>query len=68
MKFGAKQIMQIQAALKKHGYDEVEPDGITGSKTIDAIKAFQTKHKLKVTANADEALLRAMVKAGWIKG
>jgi peptidoglycan hydrolase-like protein with peptidoglycan-binding domain len=65
---GAKQISQIQSALKKHGYDEVEPDGIVGSKTSDAIKAFQIKHKLKVTARADETLLRAMVKAGWVKG
>ncbi len=64
----AKQIMQIQAALRKHGHDQVEPDGIAGSKTTDAIKAFQAKYKLKVTAAADESLLRAMIRAGWIKG
>jgi murein L,D-transpeptidase YcbB/YkuD len=65
--FGSKQIIQIQAALKKHGHDDVEPDGIIGSKTSEAIKAFQIKHKLKATAKADQDLLRAMVKAGWVK-
>ena len=64
----ADDLQRVQAALKKHGHGEVDADGIYGSKTSDAIKAFQTSHKMKVTGAADAALLRAMAKAGWIEG
>lgn len=60
------QIKRIQAALKKHGHDEIDADGIAGSKTRDAIKAYQARKKLKVTGVADAALLKSMTKAGWI--
>jgi peptidoglycan hydrolase-like protein with peptidoglycan-binding domain len=63
----AQMIKSIQAALKKHGHDEIEPDGIAGSKTSAAVKEFQKAKKLKVTGIADEAVLKAMRKAGWVK-
>lgn len=59
-------VKAIQAALKKHGHDEIEPDGIAGSKTAAAIKEYQKAKKLKVTGVADEALLKSMKKAGWL--
>jgi peptidoglycan hydrolase-like protein with peptidoglycan-binding domain len=60
-------VKSIQAALKKHGHDEIEPDGIAGSKTSAAIKEYQKAKKLKVTGAADEAVLKSMQKSGWIK-
>ncbi len=59
-------VKSIQAALKKHGHDEIEPDGIAGSKTNAAIKEYQKAKKLKVTGVADEALLKSMKKSGWL--
>jgi peptidoglycan hydrolase-like protein with peptidoglycan-binding domain len=64
----AQTVKAIQAALKSHGHDEIEPDGIAGSKTSAAVKEFQKAKKLKVTGVADEAVLKAMRKAGWVKG
>lgn len=64
----AETIKAIQAALKAHGHEEIEPDGIAGSKTAAAVKEFQKAKKLKVTGAADEALLKAMRKSGWVKG
>ena len=63
----AEEIKRIQAALRNHGHVEVDADGIAGSKTREAIKAFQSSRKLKATGVADAELLRAMNKAGWFK-
>jgi peptidoglycan hydrolase-like protein with peptidoglycan-binding domain len=63
----AEDIKRIQAALQKHGHEEVDADGIAGSKTSEAIKVFQSARKLKATGVADAELLRAMSKAGWVK-
>jgi peptidoglycan hydrolase-like protein with peptidoglycan-binding domain len=62
----ADTVKSIQAALKKHGHDEIEPDGIAGSKTAAAIKEYQKAKKLKVTGVADEALVQSMKKSGWL--
>jgi peptidoglycan hydrolase-like protein with peptidoglycan-binding domain len=60
-------IARIQAALNLHGHDEIEADGIAGTKTRDAIRAFQAKLKMTVTGEPDASLLRVMIKQGWIK-
>jgi peptidoglycan hydrolase-like protein with peptidoglycan-binding domain len=62
----AQMVKSIQAALKKHGHDEIEPDGIAGSKTSAAVKEYQKAKKLKVTGVADEAVLKSMQKSGWL--
>jgi peptidoglycan hydrolase-like protein with peptidoglycan-binding domain len=63
----ASDISRIQAALKRHGYDGIDADGIAGTKTRDAVRAFQAKLKMTVTGEPDAALLRVMIKQGWIK-
>ena len=63
----ASDIARIQTALKLHGHDEIEADGIAGTKTREAIRAFQAKLKMTVTGEPDAALLRVMIKQGWIK-
>ena len=60
-------VAKIQTALKRLGYEGVEPDGIAGSKTREAVRAFQTKLKMTVTGEPDAALLGIMLKQGWIK-
>jgi peptidoglycan hydrolase-like protein with peptidoglycan-binding domain len=60
-------VAQIQAALKRLGYEGIEADGIAGTKTRDAVRAFQTKLKMTVTGEPDAALLSLMIKQGWIK-
>lgn len=64
----ASDIARIQAALKLHGHDGIEADGIAGAKTREAIRAFQAKLKMTVTGEPDAALLQLMIKQGWIKG
>ena len=66
-KAASPDIARIQAALKLHGHDEIEADGIAGTKTRDAIRAFQAKLKMTVTGEPDAALLSLMIKQGWIK-
>jgi peptidoglycan hydrolase-like protein with peptidoglycan-binding domain len=60
-------VVKIQAALKRLGYEGIEPDGIAGTKTREAVRAFQTKLKMTVTGEPDAALLNIMVRQGWIK-
>lgn len=45
-------VMEIQKALEKAGA-RIELDGVFGKQTSDALKAFQTKHKIKPTGIAD---------------
>jgi peptidoglycan hydrolase-like protein with peptidoglycan-binding domain len=66
-KSASSDIARIQAALKLHGHDGIEADGIAGTKTRDAIRAFQAKLKMTVTGEPDAALLNIMIKQGWIK-
>jgi peptidoglycan hydrolase-like protein with peptidoglycan-binding domain len=66
-KAASPDVAQIQAALKQLGYEGIEPDGIAGSKTREAVRAFQAKLKMTVTGEPDAALLSIMVKQGWIK-
>jgi len=40
------QIKEIQSLLNSFGYDTGTPDGIAGSKTRNALREFQNKHKL----------------------
>lgn len=60
-------VAKIQTALKRLGYEGIEPDGIAGSKTREAVRAFQLKLKMTVTGEPDAALLGIMMKQGWIK-
>jgi peptidoglycan hydrolase-like protein with peptidoglycan-binding domain len=66
-KAASPDVAEIQAALKQLGYEGIEADGIAGTKTRDAVRAFQAKLKMTVTGEPDSALLNIMVKQGWIK-
>lgn len=57
-----KAIRNIQLILNKHGYDAGGSDGKIGSKTRDAIMAFQKDNGLKPTGNIDKDLVRNLLR------
>lgn len=61
-KYGARgnEVSQIQEKLKRWGYYNGSIDGIYGSKTLSAVKAFQRKNGLTVDGIAGQKTLSAM--------
>lgn len=61
-KYGSQgeEVKQIQTKLKRWGYYNGNVDGIFGSKTLSAIKAFQKKNGLTVDGIAGTKTLNAM--------
>ncbi len=61
-KYGSRgnEVKQIQEKLKRWGYYNGSVDGIYGSKTLAAVKAFQKKNNLTVDGIAGEKTLTAM--------
>jgi localization factor PodJL len=56
-----KAVQNIQRILNKNGYDAGGADGIMGTKTKDAIMAFQSDNGLKATGEVDEKLVKALL-------
>ena len=52
-------VADVQKALNKNGA-KLKVDGRMGPGTKKAVKAYQTKHKLKATGIADEETLKAL--------
>ena len=61
-KYGSSgaEVTQIQTKLKRWGYYNGSIDGIYGSKTLAAVRWFQSKNGLKVDGIAGSATLKAM--------
>ena len=61
-KYGSRgdEVRQIQTKLKRWGYYNGSIDGIYGSKTLSAVKAFQRKNGLTVDGIAGQKTLSAM--------
>ena len=61
-KYGSRgnEVSQIQEKLKRWGYYNGSIDGIYGSKTLSAVKAFQRKNGLTVDGIAGQKTLSAM--------
>ena len=61
-KYGSQgeEVKQIQTKLKRWGYYNGSVDGIFGSKTLSAVKAFQKKNGLTVDGIAGTKTLNAM--------
>lgn len=61
-KYGSQgeEVKQIQTKLKRWGYYNGSVDGIYGSKTLSAVKAFQKKNGLTVDGIAGTKTLNAM--------
>jgi localization factor PodJL len=56
-----KAIRNIQLILNKNGYDAGGSDGRLGTKTRDAIMAFQKSNGLKATGNIDKDLIKRLL-------
>lgn len=54
------EVKQIQTKLKQWGYYEGKVDGIFGSKTLSAVKKFQSKNGLKVDGIVGSKTLSAL--------
>ena len=61
-KYGSQgeEVRQIQTKLKRWGYYNESVDGVFGSKTLSAVKAFQKKNGLTVDGIAGTKTLNAM--------
>jgi membrane-bound lytic murein transglycosylase B len=57
-KFSATRIRSIQEGLHALGYNPGPPDGLTGPKTRQAIRAFQRDNRLSVDGRASSVLLQ----------
>lgn len=55
-----KLAMSVQTKLANQGYYHGQVDGIIGSGSIEAIRRFQTDHRLKATGKIDPKLLKAL--------
>ena len=56
-----KAIRNIQLILQKNGYDAGSADGVMGSKTRQAIAAFQKSNGMKPTGEVDQPLVEALL-------
>jgi photosystem II stability/assembly factor-like uncharacterized protein len=57
-------VKRVQEALKLVGYDVGQPDGVAGTRTVTAIRKFQTDKGIPVTGKIDSATLGALGLAG----
>jgi lipid-binding SYLF domain-containing protein/peptidoglycan hydrolase-like protein with peptidoglycan-binding domain len=54
-------VREAQAALKKEGFDPGPVDGIMGSKTMTALRDFQSHHGLEVTGTINSETEKALM-------
>jgi peptidoglycan hydrolase-like protein with peptidoglycan-binding domain len=57
-------VVRIQAGLKAFGNDEMEIDGVIGSRTKAAIREFQSLFGLPETGEPDQAVYAKMKEIG----
>lgn len=62
----ADRIRKVQTGLKQAGMKDMDVDGIMGSRTRQAVKEFQARNGLPETGEADDAVLKAMRRKGFI--
>ncbi|MFP5076550.1 peptidoglycan-binding protein [Rhizobium sp. YIM 134829] len=55
-------VRNIQAILNNNGFDAGKPDGELGTKTVSAIKAFQTSIGQEATGKITDALVKELLK------
>jgi hypothetical protein len=51
---------EMQRLLTQRGFDAGDPDGVIGSKTVEAIRAYQQARGMAVTGEPSQALLQAL--------
>ncbi len=61
------QIIEMQRLLTARGYETGDPDGVPGSRTREAIRAFQKSASLPVDGFASATLLEQLREAGMLR-
>src|SRR4051794_12502590 len=54
------ELRQAQEALQQKGFDPGQPDGVAGTRTRNAVQAFQSAHGLSATGGLDGETLRLL--------
>ncbi len=57
----ARRVAAVQRALTEYGYGQLKPTGSVGADTQAAISKFEREHKLPVTGQVSERLVRELV-------
>ena len=60
---GARRVAAVQRALAEYGYGQLKPTGVIGSDTQAAIQKFEREHKLPVTGQVSDRLVRELTAA-----
>ena len=55
-----KRVLAVQRALADYGYGQVKPTGVAGPDTQAAISKFERDHRLPVTGQISESLVREL--------
>jgi hypothetical protein len=58
---GSRRVAAVQRALTEYGYGQLKPTGTVGSDTQAAIQKFEREHKLPVTGQISDRLVRDLV-------
>jgi hypothetical protein len=59
----ARRVAAVQRALSEHGYGQLKVTGTIGGETQAAIQKFEREHKMPVTGQVSERLLRELAAA-----
>ena len=57
---GTRRVAAVQRALTEYGYGQLKPTGTVGSDTQAAIQKFEREHKLPVTGQVSDRLVREL--------
>ena len=55
---GSRRVVAVQRALTEYGYGQLKPTGAVGSDTQAAIQKFEREHRLPVTGQMSDRLVR----------
>jgi peptidoglycan hydrolase-like protein with peptidoglycan-binding domain len=55
---GSRRVAAVQRALTEYGYGQLKPTGMIGSDTQAAIQKFEREHKMPVTGQMSDHLMR----------
>jgi len=56
----SKRMLAVQRALADFGYGQIKPTGVAGPETQGAIEKFERDHRMPVTGQVSDALVRAL--------
>jgi hypothetical protein len=58
---GSRRVAAVQRALTEYGYGQLKPTGTVGSDTQAAIQKFEREHRIPVTGQMSDRLVRELI-------